>query len=167
MKQGSKIAFIALFLGYLSTSCEKKSCNEPIPQLGYLNFTVVSTDSAEYKLTYSFSDCDGDIGMSPDGEITDENGDIQTNNILMTPFYMENGVWVERTYEPGEPGLDSKIPLIDNSNVNPSIDGEFDREINLINTGLAGYDTLMFKCKILDNAGHYSEEVETPGFIIN
>ena len=85
--------------------------------------------------------------MAPDAKITDENGEVQTNNMLMTPYYMQNGVWVERTYLPGEPGWDNKIPVI--------------------RTGLAGYDTLMFKCKILDNAGHYSEEVETPGFIIN
>tara|TARA_R110002050_G_scaffold244268_1_gene380916 strand:- start:72434 stop:72937 length:504 start_codon:yes stop_codon:yes gene_type:complete len=167
MKQGSKIVFIALLLGVFITSCTKKGCDEPIPQLNFLSFTLVSVDSSDYKLTYSFSDCDGDIGMAPDAKITDENGEVQTNNMLMTPYYMQNGVWVERTYLPGEPGLDNKIPVISNSNVNPAIDGEFDRKINLVGTGLAGYDTLMFKCKILDNAGHYSEEVETPGFIIN
>jgi hypothetical protein len=166
MKLASKIIFIGLLLGITATSCKKSACQEQIPELAYLSFSIISEDSSEYRLTYSFSDCDGDLGMSPDGSIKDENGEVQTNNIFITPFYMENGVWIEKVYKEGFPGLDNKIPILGNSSANPSLDGEFDRDINLVASDLGEYDTLMFKCKILDNAGHYSEEVESPGFPI-
>ena len=165
MKLTSKIVFIAVSIGVFFTSCEKKNCADPIPEMTFLDFAPSPTDSDYYLLTFEFADCDGDIGLEAARNITDENGELQTNNFFIDLYHVENNQWVKHEYEPGAAGLDYKIPPLSNSNQDPSLEGEIERKLHPI-FGLEGYDSVMFKARILDNAGHYSNTVETPGFIV-
>ncbi len=164
MKTASKIAFIALITGLITASCEKKTCDDPVPKMTFTQFTPSTTDTINYLLTFNFTDCDGDIGMSPTATIIDENGETQTNNFMIDLYHVVNGQWVKHDFG-NNVGLDSKIPDLNNSNANPMLDGEIEKKLHP-DLSLLGYDSVKFKSRILDNAGHYSNEVETPGFII-
>ena len=162
MKLVSKIALIGISVGVLFTSCKKELCKDAIPEMTYSDFYQLESDTNEFKLIFKFTDCDGDIGMETDGSIIDENGETQTTNFKIDLYFFENDDW--NLYEfASEDGLNSKIPDLSNSTANPILDGEIEKSLNRF-TSLAGYDSIMFKSRILDNAGHYSNEVETPGF---
>jgi hypothetical protein len=168
MKWAPKIVFIALLTGFISTACKKKTCEEVIPEMEYLdfNYRAFGADSGNYILTFKFNDCDGDIGMNPTDTIVDEFGEKQTTNFKIDIYYVANDQWVKHVFGPDDAGLDAKIPVLGNSTLNPVLDGEIDKKIHPSTFAVLGYDSIMFKSKILDNAGHYSNEVETPGFII-
>lgn len=152
-------------IGGMLTSCEKKSCDEPIPEMDFLSFKPSLVDSGYFVLTFSFKDCDGDVGMSPTSTILDENGEVQSTNFKIDLYHVVNNQWVKHEFKTGEPGLDAKIPVLSNSSANPVLDGEIDKRMHQT-FGLLDYDSVMFKSRILDNAGHYSNIVETPGFVI-
>ena len=155
-----------MLFGVLATSCEKKKCTDPVPELSFKEFVPSLTDSNTYLLTFEFSDCDGDVGMSTTSTILDENGEVQEYNYMLDLYHVVNGQWVKHEFIPGAAGLDYKIPVLENSNQDPSLEGEIERKLNKY-FALEGYDSVMFKATILDNAGHYSNTVETPGFILN
>lgn len=149
----------------MAGSCQKKSCEEPIPEIEFNRFELSPTDSGSYVLIFDFIDCDGDMGLSPTDSIRDKNGEFQTNNFFIDFYYSENDEWVKYVFNDNEPGLSAKIPILSNSNLNPVLEGEIERKLSPIH--LLGYDTVRFNVKILDNAGNYSNEVMTPGFILN
>jgi hypothetical protein len=164
MKLMSKIILITLFLGAIFTSCEKKKCEDPIPQMSFKEFVPSEVDTGYYLLVFEFSDCDGDLGLEDGQTILDENGERQTNNFFLDFYYVENNAWVKYDFDSAV-GLDYRMPVLSNSNQDPSLEGEIERKIDPV-FGLAGKDSVMFKSRILDNAGHYSNEVETPGYVI-
>ncbi|MFT4754840.1 MAG: hypothetical protein ACI9GM_001395 [Salibacteraceae bacterium] len=166
MKWASKIILFGFLLGVFTTSCDKKECSDPVPKMTFMQFVPSQTDSGNYLLVFEFSDCDGDMGMETSSSIRDENGELQTNNFMLDLYHIVNNQWVKHEFDSTDAGLDYKIPILGNSNLNPSLEGEIERKLDPV-FGLVGYDSVMFKARILDNAGHYSNEVETPGFIIN
>jgi hypothetical protein len=165
MKLTSKIIFIGVLVGFFFTSCEKKSCTDPIPEMTFLEFVPSTVDTGNYLLVFEFSDCDGDIGIEGSTNIRDEFGELQTNNFFIDLYHVVNNQWVKHDFG-NAAGLDYRIPPLSNSNQDPSLEGEIEKDLHPI-TSLLGYDSVMFRSRILDNAGHYSNEVETPGFIVN
>jgi hypothetical protein len=165
MKITSKILFIGLIAGVMATSCTKKTCLNNVPELEYYQFNRSPVDSVHYLLIFNFKDCDGDIGMDATSTIKDEFGEEQSFNFFIDLYHVVNNEWVKHEFG-NSAGLNYKIPILSNSNVDPSLDGELERKLHPV-TALLGYDSVMFKSRILDNAGHYSNEVETPGFIID
>ncbi len=164
MKMWSKIVFIGILGGVIFTSCKKETCKEPVPVLTYYQFYQDPLDTNYYNLVFQFTDCDGDIGMESDAKIRDENGELQTTNFKIDLYYFENNQW--NLYEfASEDGLNSRIPVLGNSVANPILDGEVEKKLER-NFSLGGLDTIMFKSRILDNAGHYSNLIETPGFAL-
>ena len=151
MKWNSKILLIALFMGFGLVSCEKETCKDPVPQMSFLEFYQVPNDPETYKLVFQFTDCDGDIGMEASSTIVDENGQIQTTNFKIDLYYYENFQWKKYEFA-SEDGLNSKIPVLGNSSANPILDGEIEKSLDRV-FSLGGYDTIMFKSRILDNAG--------------
>lgn len=166
MKLASKIILIVVLLGGLFSSCEKKTCDDPLPSMTFKEFVPSQVDSGYYLLVFEFADCDGDMGTNAADTIYDENGEKQVNNFFIDLYYVENNQWVKHEFDPGSVGLDYKIPPLSNSNQDPSLEGEIERKLHPV-FGLAGHDSVMFKSRILDNAGHYSNWVETPGFVVN
>lgn len=166
MKWTTKILFIIFGFGIFTTSCEKKECEDPIPSLSYNNFTPSLEDSTAYLLIFDFSDCDGDIGMAATDSILDENGERQGFNSFIDIYYVQNGLWFKHEFKEDEVGLDYKIPVLQNSNQNPSLEGEIETKLYESLFEILGYDTIKFRSRILDNAGHYSNEVETPAYVL-
>ena len=168
MNLASKIALIGIIGGIFSTSCRKETCTEPVPEMSYLKFYQNVKDTTNYHLVFKFNDCDGDIGMETTGSILDENGELQTTNFKIDLYYFQNNQWNQHIFGSID-GLNSKIPVLGNSTVNPILDGEVEKKIDYyaINIPSIGdSDTVMFKSRILDNAGHYSNWAESPGLII-
>jgi len=164
MNLGSKIVLIGLFAGVIATSCKKEQCKDPVPTMSFLEFYQSGQDTNEFRLVFKFDDCDGDIGMEATSSILDENGEVQTTNFIIDLYYYENDQWNLHVFQ-SEDGLNSKIPPLGNSNKNPILDGEVEKVLGRY-TSLGGYDTIMFKSRILDNAGHYSNLAESPGFAL-
>lgn len=167
MKLASKIVLIGLLLGVIVTSCRKDDCVNSVPEMEYGDFYQTFPDTDYYYLTFKFSDCDGDIGMETTGSIRDENGEVQTTNFKIDLYYMENDEWFKYEFQ-SEDGLNSKIPDLTGASglQSPIENGEVEKEL-FGAASFGGYDTIMFKSRILDNAGHYSNEAETPVFVIN
>ena len=165
MKLTSKILLIGIIAGALTTSCKKEQCTEPVPEMSFLEFYQSGQDTNEFRLVFKFNDCDGDIGMESTGSILDEEGAVQTTNFKIDLYYYADDQWNLHVFQ-SEDGLNSKIPPLGNSTKNPILDGEVEKILGRY-TSLGGYDTIMFKSRILDNAGHYSNLVETPGFSLS
>jgi len=165
MKLASKIAFIGLLLGVSVTSCHKKECSEVVPEMEFLSFKPSQVDSGYFILTFSFKDCDGDVGKDAGQSIMDENGEIQKSNFMIDLYHVVNNQWVKHEFNQDDAGLDDNIPVLNNGATNPILDGEVDKRLHK-DFALLGYDSVKFVSKILDNQGHYSNEVETPGFVI-
>lgn len=164
MKILSKILFILLVVITISTSCKKEDCGKTVPDLSFSQFYATSVDTNEFYLVLKFNDCDGDFGMSPNATIKDSEGLIQETNLKIDLYHLENGIWKKHLFASPE-GLNSKVPELGNSDANPELDGEIEVKIGAVSLG--GYDTIHFQARILDNAGHYSDWVETPTFIMN
>jgi hypothetical protein len=164
MNWNSKILLLTVFVGFGCVSCKKETCKDPVPEMSFLEFYQVPNDPETYKLVFQFTDCDGDIGMESTATILDENGVVQTTNFKIDLYYFENNQWNKYEFA-SEDGLNSKIPVLGNSAANPILDGEIEKSLDRV-FSLGGFDTIMFRSRILDNAGHYSNEVETPGFAI-
>jgi len=168
MNLASKIALIGIIGGVLSTSCKKEQCTEPVPEVSFLEYYQEAADTTIYHLVFKFTDCDGDIGMETTGSILDENGDVQTTNFKIDLYYYQNDQWNKHVFK-SEDGLNSKIPVLGNSTVNPILDGEVEKVIDYYTIDLptiGDFDTIMYKSRILDNAGHYSNWAESPQYII-
>lgn len=164
MKLPSKIALITIFLGVLASSCKKEACQVPAPEMEFMDFYQIPDDSVNYKLVFKFSDCDGDIGMATTSTIVDEFGETQTTNFKLDLYYLVDGVWSKYILA-FEEGLNSKIPILSDENESAIEDGEIEKTLHK-DFSLGGHDSILFRSRILDNAGHYSEEVETPVFYI-
>lgn len=173
MNLASKIVLIVIIGGVFSTSCRKNTCKEVIPEMTYSDFyqnlTPDHSDSGSFFLLHKFNDCDGDIGMESTSTIFDENGEVQTTNLKIDLYYTLDGQWIMHIFDSGD-GLNSKIPVLSTGGDDPILDGEIQNRIDIYSINIPTpyvTDTIMFKSRILDNAGHYSNIAESPAFIIN
>lgn len=166
-KSVSKIVLFGLLFVGIMTSCGRDECEDPIPSLAFANFYADPLDTNEFQLVFSFSDCNGDIGMDANASIVDENGEVQSTNFKLDMYYMENGEWFKYEYASPE-GINSTIPVLFEEDEVQSeiIDGEVQKDLHR-DFSLGGKDTIYFVARILDNAGHYSNEVQTDAFAIN
>lgn len=166
MKKITKIILFVILPGLVFSSCQKKICEDIVPGMTFKDFNPSTIDSGYYVLTFDFKDCDGDIGMETTSSILDEHGERQINNFFIDLYHVVDNKWVKHDYGQQNAGLDYKIPILNNSKGAKNLEGVIERKLDPI-FGLVGYDSVMFKSKILDNEGHYSNEVTTPGFRLN
>ena len=96
--------------------------------------------------------------------ITDSEGNVYEFNFYLDMYYLEEGVWKKQEY-PAGPGLNSRIPPLYDDGASPVLDGEIEYKIDYTGSGLYLHDTVMFRARLLDNAAHFSNEVETPIFV--
>lgn len=169
MKILSKIALLTLAGAFLFASCEKEQCTKTVPDLSFNRLELTGQDSVGekvYSLYYDFKDCDGDIGLHENENITDEEGVIHEFNYYIDMFYMENGVWLKQEY-PSGPGLNSRIPPLSDGGASTVLDGEIEYKLNYVSTGMYLHDTLKFEATLIDNAGHKSNVAESEAFVFN
>lgn len=162
----SKILLLGVLSSMVFASCRKEECQEVVPDLAYNRFEPSLTDSGQlaYNLIFDFTDCDGDFGKSANSEIIDQNGARQTNNFFIDMYYRENNAWKKYEFGPDAPGFNTNIPVLSDNSASPILTGELEKTISLL---IYPFDTIKFESRILDNAGHYSNNVETPAFVMN
>lgn len=146
----SKLLFFIVFAFVLVIfSCKKKEQYPIEPYIEFIDFTQIKNAQGIDQsgiLRFSFTDGDGDIG----------HGDADTSKNFFVNYYeVQNGV-VKMLPFPNN----SKIPIITPEGNNKSIKGEIEMKL-ITNNPLSPYDTIMFDAKIVDNALHVSNTIQT------
>lgn len=153
---------LVVFFGILA-SCNKESCENPIPQLSIVKVDLATNSGL---VTLKVLDCDGDIGL----EAADTAGPYRYNAFVdVRPFF--NGQWAENTWNYVDTsyyeiindsgfviGYDTlidtlnyyyRIPFIDNKSQSQIYEAEVDLNLG---TGYFGFDTFRLEIKITDRA---------------
>lgn len=158
----AKILYLISFL-ILLVSCEKEDQYSDIPEIKYKNFTMaVETENGFEntigRLTFTFTDGDGDIGIDPNAETANDTTITEVYNTFITRFYKENNQFVRDTI------ITYIIPFLEGGVYREYLKGEIEIKIYFNNFP---YDTLMFDFYIDDRANHKSNTETTPEIIVS
>lgn len=161
----STIAFILLV--FTISSCIKQEEYPIEPQIAYQSF-LIGFDTSDYAtvgvLNISFTDGDGDIGLSAkDTNFPYERGGDYYYNYVLTFFNKVNGVYQE---VPLDPPFSVRIPILNPDSPNKAIKGTIADTINLQLIPHPGYDTIRFEGYIYDRRLHKSNTITTPDIIL-
>jgi len=155
---------IVLFflVSIMFASCLKREEYPIEPYIEFVDFRkYVNESGIEDKglLVFSFTDGDGDIGLSPGDTLPPfhREGDYFFNLFI---FYHEvqNGAIVE--VELPQP-FHLRLPVITPSGNNKAIKGEIEVELDIFNP-ITPFDTILFDFYLVDRALHKSNTVRTP-----
>ena len=139
----------------LLSSCLKKETASPIPLIAFKNF-LANKDTAD--LYISFTDGDGDIGLT-------QNDTIAPNNYNFYISYIEKqkGVWVKRVL-PFD--FNYRIPIVNTSSKKKTIKGEIKIAIKpYYYDPFSKFDTIKYEIYIVDRALNKSNVITTPEII--
>ncbi len=168
MKHKPKLLIIIVLAGILLySSCKKPETYSPIPAIAYVSFAKIqNSQGIDQKgiLTFSFTDGDGDIGLSADDTTgAFSPGSQYYYDLFVTYYEKQNGVYVPVVL-PETNNL--RIPVVTPSGQNKSIKGTID--VNLfINNPTSVYDTIAYDVAICDRALHMSNKIRTPDIIVH
>lgn len=167
MKTRSNILLIILFAGIIFyTSCREKEKYPPVPHIEYLDFTKISNvQGIDEKgiLKFSFTDGDGDIGLTESDTFPPFNpGSIFYYNLFIASYKKKNGVFIQDSSSNG------RIPVITPSGQNKSIKGNIEVELFINNPQppFTNYDTIYFEASIADRLQNISNIIRTPDIIV-
>ena len=134
----------------LFSSCGPDVIFPAEPQLTFKEYKPGGQDSL--KVMFTFTDGDGDIGVSPIGS---------DSNMLLVLYYKAADGFFYQAHPSNDPG-DSIVYLYRIQEL-PSGQNGLDGEIHLdVNTGFVTYDTIQFNAYLLDQTNHKSVVVRTP-----
>jgi hypothetical protein len=158
----TKILYLISFL-FLLASCEKEDQYPDIPEVKYKSFTMAEETENGFeniigRLSFTFTDGDGDIGIDPNTETADDTPTTEIYNTFITRFYKENNQFVRDTT------ITYIIPYMEDGEYRKYLKGEI--EIKLYFTDF-NYDTLKFDFYIYDRANHKSNTESTPEIIVS
>ena len=163
----SRIYFIlSLLLFLLFSSCLKREEYPIEPHIEYKNFVkYVNNAGIEDKgtLIFSFTDGDGDIGLTAGDTLSPYNkdGDYYYNLYI---FYKEMQHGFLTQIDLPMP-FHTRLPVITPSGHNKAIKGEMEVKLDIYNP-LSIYDTICFDFYIVDRALHVSNTVSTPLIVV-
>ncbi len=170
MKKALQISFISatglLFIFFCS--CTKPSTVSPIPQITFqsvqqINDGVQFADSFDF--TISYTDGDGDIGLSQSDTLAPYNPGSIYYYDLYVDYYEKLGKNFVMVKPPltnlDTIGWDFRMPVITTEGKNKSINGTISFGIFYGNPPVYS-DTIMFKIYIYDRALHKSNVVQSP-----
>lgn len=166
MKTVPKIVLFAVLpLLAALTSCIKQD-NYPIePVIEYQGFGTlpdVNNYDSLGRLTISYTDGDGDIGLYDTDTV-----EPYKYNFYLKFYYQKNGVMTELIPADTNLGFNSRIPILTPSGKNKNIKGQISIDLQLYYAWVAlQSDTIAFEVYIKDRALHTSNVVSTPKFII-
>jgi len=153
MNTRKKIIILIVIVSGILFYCAKKPHYSKSPQISFKSFQIISKDSALF--TINFSDGDGDIGGSSNGE----------GNFFITYYFWENDINMYKVYKNPmflNDTLDARtFPSPSNAYKNKPISGEITillspyRKDNSVKK-------LKLSCFIQDNAGNKSNIITTP-----
>ena len=155
-----------LFLVSLVFSCGKTDTypDEPIITFKSLEkFTSINGLDTALRLTFSFTDGDGDIGLKAVDTLPPYNpGSEFYYNFFLKYYKKENGVFNELVllFPPNQ-----RIPFIYNESNNKALTGEILLDIELAGLFSTG-DTFRFEASIADRALHKSNTIQTSEVVL-
>ncbi len=166
MFRGS-LFFVTLCLLFLA-GCKKPEKFSVVPEIQFLSLVKIDNGTGiddKATLTFHFQDGDGDIGLGV--------SDIVSPYDTLSEFYYNcfidyykkvNGEFQKIEFEGVT--FNQRIPRLSND-VPESIEGELyiDLNINDYSPGCQ-FDTIMFKCHIVDRALNESNEISTTPLVV-
>jgi hypothetical protein len=163
MKAFPKISVIAFLLLILSVSCLKKNEYPVEPVIQFKSYGVLpdvnGKDSVGY-LTVSYTDGDGDIGLS-----SGQNTGQYAYDFFLTLFKNKNGQLEQVVLPDPSATFNARLPILTPEGLNKNIRGDITIAIEL--TYARNYilsDGIAFDVSIQDQALHKSNVVRTPVF---
>jgi hypothetical protein len=167
MKKRKIISLIIPVLAILALSACKEEAKFPVePYIEFVSFTKIQNAAGideKGVLKLYFTDGDGDIGLShKDTESPFDTSSMYYYNFFISYFEKQKGIFKEIILPMTN---NSRIPVINPSGKNRSVEGEIEMEI-FINNPFSTYDTIRFECFIVDRALNHSNSVTTPDIII-
>jgi len=158
-----KFGLAGLILTAGLASCLRPQTFPPEPEIGFKSFEIL-TDSA--KLTITFQDGDGDIGLN----VSDTLPPYDTSSIyhfnLFAQYWEKDDVlgWVQGTDIMGEPiEFRYRTPIITPAGQNKALKGEIEMTLEpfYFNIGSSQSDTIKYKIMLVDRALNESNWVES------
>lgn len=151
MQFRSFISVILVGLSLSLTSCLKKETASPIPLIEFKDFQA-NKDTAT--LILSFTDGDGDIGLTQNDTVAPNN-----YNCFITYIEKQKGVWVKRQL-PFD--FNYRIPIINTSSKKKTIKGEIRIAIKpFYYDPFSKFDTIKYEIYIVDKALNKSNVINT------
>ena len=166
MKMFPKIALFSVFLLLLGLSACIKEQQYPIePVISFQQYGVVR-DVSNYdslgRLTISYTDGDGDIGLYDSDTV-----EPYKYNFYLKFLQMKNGQLTELLPVDSSLNFNARIPILTPTGRNKNIKGEISIDLQLTYARLMlQSDTIAFDVFIRDRALHQSNVVRTPLFLI-
>lgn len=149
----------------LLISCRKKDQFPDTPEIGYVSFTKIQNGTGidnKGILTISFTDGNGDIGLSDADTLPPFNyGSQWYYDFFITYYELQKGV-LTKVELPNT--NNSRIPPVSDGSGKP-VKGEIAVEL-YINNPFSSYDTIAFEVSIADRALNLSNKIMTPYIVI-
>ena len=168
-----------LMLSFVSCLKPVKYPNEPI--IEFVSFDQLDSSSA--KLTFSFTDGDGDIGLEQEDVYPPyDSGSFYHYNVYINYFEMMDGEWVRAKWNPPYYNtLDNnfsddtiswpfRLKNITPNGQNKALKGnvEVTIEPHFFNpNSVANNDTIMYKILLIDRSLSHSNLISTPPIILD
>ena len=157
-----KVGIAGAVLTFVLMSCLKPEKFPPEPEIGYKSFVILS-DSA--KLTVTFQDGDGDIGLND----SDTNAPYDTSSIyhynLFAQYWEKDDVlgWVQGTVLGDPIEFRYRTPIITPTGQNKALKGEIEMTLEPLyyNITSSQSDTIKYKIMLVDRALNESNWVDT------
>jgi hypothetical protein len=168
MKFLSNILIILFSTGLIFFfSCKKPQKYPIIPAIEYVGFTKIDNGTGhddKGTLTISFTDGDGDIGLSDTTLSPPYNKGSKFYYDLFIVYYeKQHGVYV--AVKLPDVTDSARIPVVTPTGENKSIKGTIQDEL-FINNFSSPHDTIAFDVSLADRALHISNIIRTPDIII-
>jgi hypothetical protein len=156
-----KVSLACWAAGLLLSSCLKTEEFPPEPMLVFKSYDQAAEPA---RLTVSFTDGDGDIGLDQGDTLAPFNpGSPWYHNFFVDYYKMENGTWVQQVFTLP---LYYRIPVITPTGQNRSLQGDISVDIaQQVLPQLPG-DTVRFGVHIADRALHVSNTVFSDAVIV-
>lgn len=153
-------------------ACIKEEEYPPEPQIRFEQFLILGNDTTIDErgvLVFSFTDGDGDIGLS-----SQDTTEPYKYNLFITYYEQRNGTFEEvflTIYNPESEQEDTitfnaRIPMLLDKGVEKPISGRLEDTL-FINNYSSPFDTIRFEAYILDRALNKSNTIQTPPIIVN
>ncbi len=154
---GLKLASVVVALALMASGCVKEPPYPVEPVISFERFEQTPTSA---KLTLSFTDGDGDVGLdASDQQPPFDEGSEYYHNLFLIYEELHNGVWVRPDLE-----LENnfRIPRITPTGQNKVLQGEIDVDLFWpLNDPNSPFDTVRFEVRMYDRALHQSNVIHT------
>lgn len=164
MKRLLAIIVLALVLG----ACQKPEKFPVEPHIEFVSLEKIDNGTGidqRAKLTIHFQDGDGDIGLNE----SDVESPFDTSSVYYFNFFIDYYKKIDGNFQRIDfdgVSFNQRIPRLSNS-VPESIEGDISINLDINSYDMTTqYDTILFKCHIVDRALNVSNEVETSHLIV-